>query len=272
MTQALHSLPLSSLVSVAVIVVAAVLLDRILIATLDRTLAHRRAQSESQETFESFLTRLTVLRRLARVVLYVLAIAAILAHVPWLRALSAGLWASAGIAGLVVGMAAKGTLGNAIAGVTLAFSQPFRVGDLVTIRSETGTVEDITLMYTFIRTGDNRRLVIPNDTLSSEVVYNHSIVDPRILSTVKFWVGYGADLERAMKSLAEVAASSPSLMPGAAPPDVAIGEAGQAAVRLDLSAWAENQSKAWALQVDLRRRGLDALRKLDALPKQLPVA
>ncbi len=272
MKAALRSLPLSSLVSVGVIIFATLALDRLLVLALDRTLAHRRAQTANKEAFDSFLTRLTVLRRLARAALFVLAIAAVLAHVPWLRALSAGLWASAGLAGLVVGMAAKGTLGNAIAGVTLAFSQPFRVGDLVTLRSETGTVEDITLMYTFIRTGDNRRLVIPNDVLSSEVVYNHSILDPRILATVKFWISYGADVDRAMKALAEVGATSSALLAGAARPDVAIGEAGQAALRLDLSAWAENQQKAWALQGELRRRGLEALRKLDALPKQLPAA
>ncbi len=261
----------ASLASVTVIVIAAIVLDRLLIVTLDGALARRQAQAKGSEALESFLTRLGVLRRLARAAIYVVAIAAVLAHFAWLRALSAGLLASAGIAGLVVGMAAKGTFGNAIAGVTLAFSQPFRVGDGVTLRNEYGVVEDITLIYTFIRTGDNRRLVIPNDVLSSEVLYNHSILDPRILSTVKFWISYGAELDRAVKALAEVAAASPALLAGAGAPDVAVGEAGPAGVRLDVSGWSATQAKAWQFQADVRRRGLEALRAAKALPTQLPL-
>jgi small conductance mechanosensitive channel len=133
-------------------------------------------------------------------------------------------------------------------------------------------VEDITLMYTFIRTGDNRRLVIPNDVLSTEVLYNHSILDPRIVSTVKFWVGYGADLDLAIQTLTAVAAASPAILLEAGPPDVSIGEAGQAAVRLDVSGWSASQAQAWQFQADVRRRGLEALHEAKALPTQLPLA
>ncbi|MHB8416738.1 MAG: mechanosensitive ion channel family protein [Myxococcales bacterium] len=272
MTRLSSELPLASAISIALIALAAVALDRLLVLALDRTLARRKAQASDIGAFESFLTRLGVLRRLARAAIYLVAASAVLSHFAWLRALSAGLWASAGIAGLVVGMAAKGTLGNAIAGVTLAFSQPFRVGDGITVRSDYGVVEDITLIYTYIRTLDNRRLVIPNDVLSTEVLYNHTIVEARLLASVRFWVSYGAELDLALKALLEVVASSPALLREAGPPDASIGEAGQAAVRLDVSGWAASQAKAWELQADVRRRGLAALRTLGALPKQLPVA
>ncbi len=258
-----------ALVSAAVVVALAVFADRVLVIAVDRAVS-RKAARGMDATYESFVTRVRVLRRLGRVAIAVVAAAAVLSHFPFLRALSTGLWASAGVAGLVVGMAAKGTLGNAIAGVTLAFSQPFRVGDVVTCRNETGTVEDVTLVFTFIRTSDNRRLVIPNDVLSTEILYNHSIGDPRIVSTVQFHLGYQADLTAALSTLSAAAASCPYALKEPAP-GAAVGATGPAAVRIDVSVWAENQSKAWALQADLRQRGLAALARLDALPKQLPM-
>src|SRR5207302_1854582 len=83
-----------------------------------------------------------------------------------LRGPSAGLLASAGISGLIVGFAARSTLGNAVAGVTIAFAQPIRIGDEIELRGERGSVEDITLLYTVVRLWDGKRLIVPNDTLS----------------------------------------------------------------------------------------------------------
>ena len=270
--QVIRSVSLGGLIAAAAVMAVAVGLDRLFVLALDRALKRREAQSKSRDTYESYLTRIGVLRRLGRLTIYLVAISAALSHFPLLRSLSTGLWASAGVAGLVVGMAAKGTLGNAIAGVTLAFSQPFRIGDGVTLRNDYGVVEEITLMYTLIRTSDNRLLVIPNDVLSTEVIYNHSLRDPRILATVKFYVAYGVELEQAMRALAEVANASPIRLPESAPAAITVGEATPTAVRLDVAIWAANQDKASDLQTDVRVRGLAALRALKALPKQLPLA
>ncbi len=265
--QVVRQIPWQGLLLSALILAVALLADRLWSLALDRVLAVRRSQQAGKEASESIETRVRILGRLGRAAIYLVAAAAAMSHFSWLRALSTGLWASAGVAGLVVGMAARGTLGNAIAGVTLAFSQPFRVGDLVTLRNETGTVEDITLMYTLIRTGDNRRLVIPNDVLSSEVLYNHSIVDSRILATVKFHVGYRADLGEVTRTLGQVAAQSKALLAGAAPPSVAVAEAGPSAIRVEVSGWTANQAQAWAFQGDVRERGLSALASIhEAFP------
>src|SRR5579863_9765386 len=180
--QVAHEIPLEGLIAAAIVLALGVAIDRLFVIALDRTVASYKKDSKSHDALDSFLTRIAVLRRLGRIAIYLVAFSAALSHFPLLRSLSTGLWASAGVAGLVVGMAAKGTLGNAIAGVTLAFSQPFRIGDGVTIRGDYGVVEEINLMYTLIRTSDNRLLLIPNDVLSSEVIYNHSMLDPRILT------------------------------------------------------------------------------------------
>jgi small conductance mechanosensitive channel len=267
-----HGIPVEGLIAAAIELALAVAIDRLFVLALDRALKLREAQSRNRETLDSFLTRIAVLRRLGRLAIYLVGVSMALSHFPLLRSLSTGLWASAGVAGLVVGMAAKGTLGNAIAGVTLAFSQPFRIGDGVTLRNDYGVIEEITLIYTLIRTTDNRLLVIPNDVLSTEVFYNHSLLDPRILTTVKFYVAYGVDLAQAMRALAEAANASPNRLVVGDAASVTVGETLPAAIRLDVSVWAASQAKAFDLQTDVRARGLAALGALKAFPKQLPTS
>jgi small-conductance mechanosensitive channel len=270
--EGVHGVSLEGLIAAGVVMAIAVGVDRLFVLALDRALKRRETQSTNRDAYDSFLTRIAVLRRLGRLAIYLVAISAALSHFPLLRSLSTGLWASAGVAGLVVGMAAKGTLGNAIAGLTLAFSQPFRIGDGVTIRNDYGVIEEITLIYTAIRTSDNRLLVIPNDVLSTEVFYNHSLKDPRILATVKFYVAYGTDLDQAMAALAEAANGCPARLADTAPAEVSVGEATPTAVRLDVAVWAANQDHASDLQSELRHRGLAALGALKALPRQLPAS
>ena len=91
------------------------------------------------------------------------------------------------------------------------------------------------------------------------MLYNHSIVDSRILATVRFHVAYAADLGEVTRTLGQVAAQSKALLPGAAPPTVAVAEAGPSTIRVEVSGWTENQAQAWAFQGDVRERGLDAL-------------
>src|SRR4051812_11691673 len=117
-------------------------------------------------------TQMTLTRRLLNIAIWVTAAAIALSQFPALRVLSAGLLASAGLSGLIVGFAARGTLGNAIAGLTISVTQPIRIGDDVEIRNERGTIEDIHFTYTVLRLGDGRRLIIPNDTLANEIIKN----------------------------------------------------------------------------------------------------
>ena len=106
--------------------------------------------------------------------LWIVAVGGAAAQFEHLRALGATLLASAGVVGVVMGIAARSTLGNVVAGAQIAFTQPIRVGDVVTLRDETGEVEDITLAYTFIRTLDNRRLAVPNEVLNGKILRNYN--------------------------------------------------------------------------------------------------
>ena len=122
-------------------------------------------------------TRLRFLRRLVfAIVLFVLAMIA-LSQFTELKRLAGGILASTAVLGLIVGFAAQHTIGNLVAGVQIAVSQPFRIGDRVTFEEKEGRVTDITLSYTYIDPGDGSHFVIPNQLLVEGVVHNHSTED-----------------------------------------------------------------------------------------------
>ena len=85
----------------------------------------------------------------------------VLLQIEPIREMGVSLLASAGVAGIVLGIAAQRTLGNLIAGVQLSFTQPLKVGDEVMVEGQFGTVEEITLSYVVLRLVDYRRLIVP---------------------------------------------------------------------------------------------------------------
>jgi small-conductance mechanosensitive channel len=122
-------------------------------------------------------TRLRFLRRLVfAIVLFVLAMIA-LSQFTELKRLAGGILASTAVLGLVVGFAAQHTIGNLVAGVQIAVSQPFRIGDRITFEEKEGRVTDITLSYTYVDPGDGSHFVIPNQLLVEGIVHNHSTED-----------------------------------------------------------------------------------------------
>jgi small-conductance mechanosensitive channel len=122
-------------------------------------------------------TRLRFLRRLLFVVILVVLAMIALSQFTELKRLAAGILASTAVLGLIVGFAAQHTIGNLVAGVQIAVSQPFRIGDRITFDENEGRVTDITLSYTYIDPGDGSHFVIPNQLLVEGVVHNHSTED-----------------------------------------------------------------------------------------------
>ncbi|HMI72571.1 MAG TPA: mechanosensitive ion channel domain-containing protein, partial [Solirubrobacteraceae bacterium] len=109
--------------------------------------------------------------------------------------------ASSAIAAAVVGFAARQMLANAIAGMVLAVTQPLRIGDLVTFEGETGTVEDVTLTYTWLRTGADARLIIPNERLAAGMLRNDSIRSPAIALEASVWLAPDVDETAALAAV-----------------------------------------------------------------------
>ncbi|WP_433239479.1 mechanosensitive ion channel family protein [Streptosporangium sp. CA-135522] len=118
-------------------------------------------QGERNRRARRIRTQITLVRRVASAVVIVLALGAMLFTFPQVRALGAGLLASAGIAGVVVGIAAQSILGNLLAGLQLAFSDALRLDDVLVVEEEWGRIEELTLTYVVLRLWDERRLVLP---------------------------------------------------------------------------------------------------------------
>jgi small conductance mechanosensitive channel len=148
-------------------------------------------------------TRYRVLRQtLVSAIVFVGVLSALLV-IPPVRALAGGILASSAVIGLVIGFASQRTIGNVVAGILIAVTQPLRLGDRVTVEGTEGIVEEIGLTYTWIRTRDNDRLVVPNERLASESIRNSTIRSAESLAEVQVQVPASADLRSVVNSLQE---------------------------------------------------------------------
>lgn len=121
------------------------------------------------------VTRYRVLRRTTVAAIVFVGVMSALLVIPEVRAVAGGVLASSAVIGLVIGFASQRTIGNVVAGILIAVSQPLRLGDEVEVEGIRGTVEEIGLTYTWIRTSENDRLVVPNEKLASDTIRNSTI-------------------------------------------------------------------------------------------------
>lgn len=139
-------------------------------------------------------TQTRVLARSTHLVLAVLGLAFILLVLPGAKQIGASLLASAGVAGLVAGMAARPVVGNFIAGLQLAFTQPIRIDDVVIIEGEWGRIEEMTATYVVVKIWDERRLIVPLQWFVENVFQNWTHHTADLIGTVFLWLDYKADL------------------------------------------------------------------------------
>ena len=119
-------------------------------------------------------TRLRFLRRLVILVVFLIVAALVLSQFTELQRLATGILASTAVLAAIIGFAAQHTIGNMVAGVQLAVSQPIKIGDRIVFDEVEGRVTDITLSYTYVNPGDDSTVVIPNQLLVEGVIHNQS--------------------------------------------------------------------------------------------------
>jgi small conductance mechanosensitive channel len=223
-------------------VVGAVLIVTVATARLiDRRIARRELSRET-------MTRYRVLRRSITTTVMVVGVLSALLVIPQVRAVAGGLLASSAVLGIIVGFASQRTLGNFVAGLLIAFTQPVRLGDEVTVEDGQGVVEEIGLIYTFLRTGNGDRLVIPNEKLASDTIRNSTIRSREKVAEITVQVPLATDLGRVVDRLRRVTDG-----------DVFVNELGDKAT-LVVRSLAEDEAAAERLQRELRLRAQEALR------------
>jgi small conductance mechanosensitive channel len=228
------------LVTVAIVLAVTAVVARI----VDRAIARR-------ELDPAQVTRYRVLRRSVTVAVVLVGILSALLVVPQVRAVAGGLLASSAVIAIVVGFASQRTLGNFIAGLLIAFTQPLRLGDRVEIGDESGVVEEIGLTYTFIRTDDDARVVIPNEKLASDTIRNLTIRSREKLAEITVQVPLTHDLSTVLDLLRGEVPDERS--------DVFVSGLGDNAT-LTMRAWAPDADAAERLAADLRVRAHERLR------------
>jgi small-conductance mechanosensitive channel len=147
------------------------------------------------------VTRYRVLRRTIFIAIVFLGVMSALLVIPQVRAIAGGVLASGAVLALVIGFASQRTIGNFVAGILIAISQPLRLGDEVEVEGTRGIVEEIGLTYTWIRTRDNDRLVVPNERLASQTIRNSTIRSSTTFAEAAVQVPADAKLREVVKAL-----------------------------------------------------------------------
>lgn len=154
-------------------------------------------------------TQVIVVRRITVVLTFFTAVAAMLMTFRSVRTIGASLLASAGVLGIVAGLAAQTTLANVFAGLQLAFTDHLRIDDAVVVEGEWGRIEELTLTYIVVHLWDDRRLVLPTTYFTSKPFQNWTRNTSRVIGTVELHVDFRLPVEPVRRELERVLAASP---------------------------------------------------------------
>ena len=195
------------LLKVVLIVLAAFVVERIIVSLLRSAYAQAKAQGHDE------VTRYRFARNAVRSIVAITALGFVAYVIPSVRSLAVTLFAGAGILAALIGFSAQKAFSNIISGFVIVAFKPFRVGDNILIGQgatgpglpeRSGIVEDITLRHTVILTFENRRIIIPNAIISDEFIVNSTIRDPATCEYVEVPIALTADGRKAMALLAEI--------------------------------------------------------------------
>jgi small-conductance mechanosensitive channel len=197
-------------------------------------------------------TAIAFVRRLGLAIIGLIGVAATtFASFPTAGAAIASLFIAAGFGSIVVGLAAQSSLSNMFAGMVLAFSQPFKIGDAVLFKDEWCWVEDMRLNFTILKTWDNRRLVIPNQMFLNDSLINYDLNDSAKLCIVYLQVPYETDLDRAIEIMKDEALKHQDFLSVSGLPIVHVMEYNESGINLRLLSRAKDQPTNFQMSKDL---------------------
>ncbi len=170
----------------------------------DMAEARFRMDVEDNLTARRLRTQVQVLRRIAVIVVGIIALAAMLMTFPNIRRIGESLFASAGLAALVAGLAARPTLTSLIAGIQIALTEPIRLDDVVIVEGEYGRIEEIGSTYVVVRVWDQRRLVVPLTYFIEQPFQNWTRQSANIMGTVYLYTDYNVPVDEVRSELRRI--------------------------------------------------------------------
>lgn len=211
-------------------------------------------------------TQTRVLARSVMVLIVLIGSGTALSTLPLLRQIGTSLLASAGVAGLVVGLAAKPVLGNLLAGMQIALTQPIRLEDVVIVQNEWGQVEEITGTYVVVRIWDQRRMIVPLQWFIENPFQNWTRNNSEILGTVTLWVDYRIPVDLLRREAQRLCEAAPEWDGRLCQTHVV--EAGERALQIRILVSAGDAGRAWDLRCRLREGMVDYVQSQH--PEHLP--
>ncbi|MGA8009898.1 MAG: mechanosensitive ion channel domain-containing protein [Thiomonas sp.] len=214
------------------------------------------------------LTRARVLTRVLSFLILLIGLSVALMSIPNVRQVGASLLASAGIAGLVVGFAARPVLSNLLAGLQIAMTEPIRINDVLIVEGEWGRVEEITGTYVVFRVWDDRRLILPLQWFIEHPFQNWTRTSASLLGTVFLWVDYGTPIESLRNELKRLCVADPDWDGRMAL--VHVTDTTETAVQVRFLVSAANSARAWELRCRIREGMIAFMQRVHAqhLPRR----
>jgi small-conductance mechanosensitive channel len=212
------------------------------------------------------ITQVRVLQRVLEVVIVLITIGFALMTFDSVRQFGVTLFASAGVAGIIAGLAARPVLSNFFAGVQLAVAQPIRIGDAVIVENESGNVEEITFSYVVVKLWDLRRMVVPLSYFIEKPFQNWTRTGTELIGSVFFYVDHTAPVEAIRKKLMEIVGAS-KLWNGKVV-SLQVSECKETTIELRALVSADNASAVWDLRCEVREKLIDFVQR--EYPAALP--
>ena len=257
---------LSHFFAVAVIALVGWIAIRAVDMIASRYLRQYRPEVEENLLARKHVTQVRVFKRVLDTMVVLIAVSAGLMTFDSVRQYGVSLFASAGAAGLIVGLAARPLLSNLIAGVQIAVTQPIRIEDAVIIENEWGWIEDIAATYVVIRLWDWRRMVVPLSYFIERPFQNWTREAQSLIGAIALHVDYAADVPRVRERLEEAARES-KLWDGAVV-NLQVVDSHPRTVELRALVSARNAPQSWDLRCEIREKLLAFIR--DEMPEAMP--
>ena len=188
---------LDKVIAVVIILTVAFVLNKVIDGVVNRTIRHKRKKN--------ITTLLMFVKRIKKFVIYALAILICLTQFDVFNSFSVTILSGLGIGSVVVGLAAQESLKNFFGSVAIVLGNPYEVGDFIECvdKAVSGTVEDITMRHTIIRTINNRRVIIPNCDMNTYTIENFNYSENENVKLVDYEISYESDVDKAIKILKE---------------------------------------------------------------------
>lgn len=229
----------------------------------------RRYQLDVKDNLQArrMHTQISIIRKLATVVIILLAFVSIIMQFEKLRSIGTGILASAGLAGIIIGFAAQKTIGNLLAGVQIAITQPIRFDDVVIVEGEWGRIEEITLTYVVVRIWDQRRLVLPISYFIEKPFQNWTRESSEILGTVYMYTDYAAPVSAIRNQLQKILKETQHWDGKVC--RLQVTDTTDKAIQLRAIMSASNSGAAWELRCEVREKLIEFIKSKypECLPK-----